>query len=364
MARLDIVRRRLAGQYLTGARADTASEVVRELGAVQAQEYADAKWALALRTRGARDADVESELNQGSILRTHVLRPTWHFVAPQDIRWMLSLTGPRVKAVCAYPYRWLELDDAVFRKSQELLTKVLSGGKHLTRPELSEVLESAGIETRRQNRLSFILMRAELDAIICSGARRGKQFTYALLDERVPPAPAIERDEALLRLARRYFATRGPATAKDFAWWSGLTMADVKRAIEMARGEIERVTIEDAAHWLIRSDRRLPKASPSAHLLPVYDEYFIGFRDRSAIGRHLPDAKTGTRGDALIAAFVFVDGQIRGRWKRKLENARVVIQLQPLARITNAEQRRIAVQARRFSEFLALPVELPGQIEP
>jgi Winged helix DNA-binding domain len=346
----------LAGQYLTGARADTGSQVVRSLGAVQAQEYLDAKWALALRTRGARDADIERELDEGSILRIHLLRPTWHFVAREDIHWMLSLSGPRVNAGNTYRYRQLELDEKVFRTSQDVLRSQLAGGKHRSRAELREALENVGI-VMEQNRLAHILMRAELEGIICSGPRRGKQFTYALLHERVPPTPMIERDEALLRLARRYFATRGPATASDFAWWSGLTKADVVRAIDLAGGELQKVMIEDQAYWQTAPNAPA-KASPSAHLLPIFDEYFIGLRDRSAMGRHLPDPKGGTRGDPLNANFVFVNGQIVGRWMRRLENNRVVIALDLLTAVTRADIRRIAAQAHRFGEFLGMPVEL------
>lgn len=184
----EVVPRRLAGQFLTTSRAARASDVVLALGAVQAQDYAGAKWALAQRTRGASDAEIEREVAEGRILRTHVLRPTWHFVAPQDIRWMLALTAPRVRAAMAYYDRKLELDAAVFRRSNHALTKALTGGKHLTRAELGTVLERAGVRITSGQRLGNLMLRAELDALVCSGPRRGKQFTHALLEELVPPA--------------------------------------------------------------------------------------------------------------------------------------------------------------------------------
>ena len=352
---VDIARRRLAGQYLTGPRAKTASEVVRALGAVQAQDYADAKWALGQRTVGALDADVEGELSAGRILRTHVLRPTWHFVTAEDIRWMLALTGPRVKGSAASRNRQQGLDAEVLRKSSRVLSKALEGGNHLTRPELAERLQKAGIETKAENRLAHIMMHAELDALVCSGPRRGKQFTYALIEERVPPTAAVDRDDALLRLARCYFATRGPATAQDFAWWSGLTMGDIKRAIEMAGDELELVTIDGARHWLGASERDELEASSSAHLLTAYDEYFIGLRERGAIARHLAaDARAGP----IIGHYAFVDGQIVARWSRTRVAASVVVQLEPLTRITQANRERIAEQARRFGEFFGVPAEM------
>jgi hypothetical protein len=350
----DIVRRRLAGQYLTGRRAPRASEVVRTLGAVQAQDYADAKWALGQRTVGAVDDDVEGELSDGRILRTHVLRPTWHFVTADDIRWMLALTGPRVKASAASRNRQQGLDAEVLRRSNDVLIRALEGSNHLTRPELAERLQHAGIETRTENRLAHIMMHAELDAIVCSGPRRGNKFTYALLEERVRRVPAIDRDEALLRLARCYFATRGPATIRDCAWWSGLTMSDIKRGIEAADNELEMVTIDSTRYWYAPSARHLPAEAKSAHLLTSYDEYFIGLRDRSAIARHVARPTS----EPIIGHYAFIDGQIVARWSRTRVASTVIVELQPLTRITRAELGRIAEQADRFGEFFGLTAEV------
>jgi hypothetical protein len=357
MNKSDIVRRRLSTQYLAGARARSARAVVETLGAVQAQEYQDAKWALAQRTQGLRDIDVEAELSEGSILRTHILRPTWHFVSASDLRWMLALSGPRVHAANAHPYRRLELDDKVFRRSNAVIAKVLAGGQHLTRAELREVLESAGIDTKLDNRLAYIVMRAELDGLICSGARRGKQFTYALLDERVPAAAAIERDEALLRLALRYFATRGPASTHDFAWWSGLTIADVKRAIDIAGAKLRSVTIDDKKYWFDAEQGTPPKLPPSAHLLPPYDEYFIGLKDRSALRDSTAVANLTADADVLMAHLVVSNGLIVGGWRRSIEPGRVVVQIQLLKKVTAAAEKRITAEARRFAAFLDRPLQ-------
>lgn len=360
---LDIVRRRLANQYLTTPGLANASDVVRALGAVQAQDYSGAKWALSQRTRGATDADIERELTDGKILRTHVLRPTWHFVAPEDIRWMLALTAPRVKAFMAYYNRQLELTPAVFRRSNAAIAKALSGGKHLTRKELRGFLERARIGTISGQRLGHLMMEAELDAVVCSGALQGKQFTYALLDERAPTAPAYERDEALLALTRRYFATRGPASLQDFAWWSGLTISDVKRGVQIAGRELERIEIEEKAYWLSADASPLPRAKSSTHLLPNYDEYFIGFKDRSAIGQRLRSVKAVTGGNALMQHVVAIDGQLVGGWRRKLDKTSVVVQLDLLTQITEAERRNVAAAARRFAEFVGLPLSEEARSE-
>lgn len=331
---------------------------MRALGALQAQDYAGAKWALAQRTSGAADADIEREFTDGRILRTHVLRPTWHFVAPEDIRWMLALTAPRVKAVMAYYDRQLELTPAIFRRSNTALAKALMGGKHLMRSELAKFLERAGVKITSGQRLGHLMMRAELDAVICSGPRRGKQFTYALLEDRVPPAAALERDEALLELTRRYFTTRGPATARDVAWWSGLAMSDVKRGLQIAARELAQATLDGKEFWFV--DRKVPKAEPSAHLLPNYDEYFIGYKDRSAIAGRLGQAELVTGGNALIAHVVFVDGLLVGGWKRTFDKKAVVVELKLLARLTAAEKERVVAAAKKFGEFLGSGVELRG----
>lgn len=358
LTRRVIARQRLANQHLTEPILEKPSEVVSWLGAVQAQDYAGAKWAVAQRTRGIVDATIEQALTDGTIVRTHVLRPTWHFVTAADVRWMLALTAPRVHASNAYRYRQLELDAAVFRRSNAALTRALRGGKQLTRAELADVLERAGIVTKEPSRLGYLLMRAELDGIVCSGARRGKQFTYALLDERVPQAKALERDEALFELTKRYFTTRGPATLRDFAWWSGLTMADAKRGVEMAESDLEREIVEGKPHWFPASVRSPKEASHTAHLLPNYDEYFIGFRDRSAIGEVVKSLKEDPPSNAFNAHVIVIDGQLVGGWRRTLKANAVVVELSPITRLTKADRQAVVGAARKYGAFLELPVEL------
>ena len=308
-----------------------------------------------MRTRGATDASIERAFAEGSILRTHVLRPTWHFVTPADIRWMLELTAPRVKAAMAYYDRKLELDDALFRRSNAAIVRALHDGKHLTRAEIAEVLRHARVGVASSQRLGHLLLRPELDGLICSGPRRGKQFTYALLDERAPPAPAMGRDDALLELTKRYFATRGPASAHDFAWWSGLTVADAKRGAEMAG--LEREVIDDRTYWWDASVPVGRSRASTAFLLPNYDEYFIGFKDRSAIGQRLALKDRASVSDALFAHVVVVNGQLVGGWKRTLTNDSVAIELRMLARLTPAERRAVATAARRYATFLGRQLE-------
>jgi len=354
---LEITHFRLYNQRLSTTTFKTPNEVVQWLGAVQAQDYAGAKWAIAQRMLDATDSALDQAFADGSILRTHLLRPTWHFVTPKDIRWMLKLTAPRVHAVSAYMYRKEGLDKAIIKKSYAVLEKSLRDHKQLTRAELGSAFEKSGIIAEGQ-RLSYFMMSAELDGVICSGARRGKQFTYALLEERVPQAKAISRAEALTELISRYFSTRAPATLHDFTMWSGLTMADAKNGIEMVKSLFMSEDINGQTYWFPESAPPEKIKTPTAYLLPNYDEYFIGFKDRSAIGEVAKRA--GIKGDdpALIAHIIILDGQIVGGWRRTLKKDEALVETSLLTKLTEAEERAIADAAERFGKFLGLAVSL------
>jgi len=351
---IDVVRHRLAVQDLSKPAVRTPAELVARLGAVQAQDYAGAKWALGQRIVGATDASVEAAIDSGAIVRTHVLRPTWHFVAAADLRWMLELTAPRVLAAMAYYHSQLEITDAIVRRGNAAIAKALQGGKHLTRAELASVLQRARINTVGDQRMGHFMMRAELAALVCSGARRGKQATYALVDERVPPTPALARDEALAALAERYFSTRGPATAQDFAWWSGLTVADARRAVSAIAPRLEQETHDGRTFWWSPDRLRVVRRGPQAHLLPNYDEYFIGYKDRSAIAGRVKDRSAAQTTSALSGHVLTIDGQIVGGWKRTLAAKRVAVHVTLLTKL-NTQERLAAEQAKeRYAEFLRL----------
>ncbi len=353
----DIAHHRLHNQRITQTPFTNPNEVVNWLVAVQSQDYAGAKWALGLRLQDAHDTDIDRAFNAGTILRTHVMRPTWHFVTPADIRWLLALTAPRVHAISATMYRKKELDDATLKRSHKVLTKALQGGKQLTRDELRDALEKAGIAADDGQRLAYLVMHAELDGLICSGARRGKQFTYALLEERVPPVEALTRDEALAELTQRYFVSHGPATAQDFAKWSGLTSADARHGLEAVKDQLQREVLNGDDYWFapIRSPAKF--VSPTAYLLSVYDEFIIGYKDRGIIAEPEVAAKLFTMGNALTAVVV-IDGRIVGTWRRTLNKAAVVIEINLFKRPTKAEQQAATLAAQRYGEFLNLSVVL------
>ena len=337
-----IVPERLHNQKLSSPGCKQAVDVVRWLGAVQAQDFPAAKWALALRMRAATDATIEQAYNEGQILRTHLMRPTWHFVAPDDIRWLLELTAPRVNAKAGPYYRKYELDTAVFKRTNKVLTKALQGGKHLTRAELRTVLNKSGVAADDLVRLAHIMLRAELDGVVCSGPRKGKQFTYALIDERVAAAKTLKRDEALAKLTKRYFTSHGPATLQDFVWWSGLTVSDARRGVELIERDLRNELLNDKAYWL-------PSAKPStslysAHLLPAYDEYSVAYKHREAV--------------VGLGPTVIVDGKAAGTWKSSTDKQSVTVTVTPSRALKKSETLAIVKAAERYAAFIGLPAHV------
>jgi hypothetical protein len=358
---VNVAAHRLRNQRLVGARFDTPADTVRWLGAVQSQDYPGAKWALALRTRDVDDTVLDRAFDAGAFLRTHVMRPTWHFVAPEDLRWLLALTGPRVHAANAGVYRMCELDAKLLRRAHARFTKALQGGRSLTRQELAAVLEAGGIEASGV-RLAYIVMHAELDGLLCSGPMRGKQHTYMLLEERVPPAPVLARDEALARLAQRYFTSHGPATAHDFAWWSGLTVADAREGAALAGSVLEQVVLDGKTYWTAASPASGDGEESTVHLLPNYDEHVVAYRNH---GHTLDPAAAGARrartDEPLGVHLVARDGLVVGGWRRTIEKGSVVVSATLLTTLRRAERAALRRAAEDYGRFLGRPVTLKCQ---
>jgi hypothetical protein len=352
-----VVSQRLLNQKLTSTAFRRPEAVVGWLGAVQSQDYTGAKWALGQRTKGAGDADIERAFDDGRILRTHVLRPTWHFVLPADIRWMLALTGPRVNAISASYFRKAGLDEAIFSKSRKIIERALGGGHHLTRAELATLLRRSGIDGDPL-RISFLMLRAELDAVVCSGPRRGKQFTYALVDERVPPVAPLGREASLAELAGRYFTSHGPATVKDYVWWSGLTVKDATMGIDMARPVLVRETIGDLTCWSAKARAAAPLSGTTAWLLPNYDEYLIAYKDRQLVGSAPGTRKMDPESRDAYAHLLVIDGRLAGIWRRVERSDSVAVSVTPYRTLTRADRRAIEKAAERYGAFLGLPARL------
>lgn len=344
----DIRNLRLQNQKLINPSFKDAVSVVGWLGAVQSQDFPAAKWAIGLRIKNRLEADIEKAFNQGKILRTHVMRPTWHFVLPEHIRWMIELTAPRVKKLLASYDRRLELDEKLLSRCNKIFTKALEGGKNLTRSELADELEKHKIMARTQ-RLAHILANSELDAILCSGPRRGKQFTYALLDERVPNARQLKRDEALAKLAQKYFRSHGPAQIKDFSWWSGLAMKDSNESVSMIKSELVQEIVNDKTYWM-SATTCAERLRTNAFLLSIYDEYTIAYRDRSDISSEGSFEKLIRMGNALTTVVV-IDGEIAGTWKRKINKGKAEVSTNLFRKINKAEQNALQKAEATYLEF-------------
>ena len=335
---LAIVQRRLHSQRLASGHFERPAAAVQWFGAMQAQEYAEAKWSIAERVDGCTDADVEEAFARGEILRTHVLRPTWHFVSPADIGWMLRLTAPRVHAANRYSYRKYELSRETLERSHEVIAAALEGGEPLTRPELADALAEAGIVADGL-RLGYILMHAELEAVLCSGPRRGKQHTYARFDSHVPESSGLARDEALAELVLRFFRSRGPATIRDFSAWSSLTMADAKAGQEMVAGRLD-------------SDGNDERAAPGAFLIPMYDELGISYKDLRMVLAEQPPR------DGMLSRPIVIDGLTVGSWKRTLTRRAAVIEATLFTDLSGAETAALEAVVERFGRFVELPATL------
>ena len=350
---MDIASLRLQNQQLTQHSFEKPEEVVSWFGAMQAQDFAAVKWAIALRSNNQTDASIEQAFNEGKILRTHVMRPTWHFVTPQDIRWLLALTSPRVHRFNGYYYRRSGFDKTIFAKSNNVLKKALEGSKQLTRDELNRYLTEANIPTQNLG-LTYTIMQAELDGIIISGPRKGKKFTYMLLEDRVPKTKPLSPDEALKELTKRYFQSHGPAQAQDFSWWSGLSISEVKRGIEMLGEKLQKEEQNDKTYWFIKT-KAAPKTDTTAFLVPGFDEYFIAYHDRSGI-LDRQYAKQLNQGGGMVSGAVVVNGKMVGGWRRTFVGKQVKMSLTLFENISEKAQREINLQVKKFGIFFNLPV--------
>jgi hypothetical protein len=357
MLRSDVARQRLHNGRLLGHCFAKPEDVVGWFGAVQSQDYSGAKWAVGQRIGRCSDAVVERAFQSGTILRTHVLRPTWHFVLPADIRWMLELTAPRVRAPMAHYDRKLDIDATLLRRSHAVLAKALRGDRFLTREELGSALGASGIHAKGQ-RLGHLMMHAELDAVICSGPRRGKQFTYALFDERVPAQKPLSRDRALAELTERYFQSHGPALLQDFAWWSGLKVSDAKAGAEMLGSRLETREVEGKTYWFVPFRPKPKPAKPSVHLLPNYDEYVISYKDYAPVFDRKLLAAAREKEKVLFNHLIVRNGQVIGGWRRTIEKDSVSVHVELLTALARDERTALEKGAARYAKFLGLELRL------
>jgi hypothetical protein len=350
-----VIAHRLRNQGLTKISASSPVEVVRSFGAVQAQDYPGARWALGQRLSRATDVSVAAAYDRGEIIRAHVMRPTWHFVAPEDLRWMQALTGPRVRSALGSSFRHWSLDAATLTRSRKILERALRDRNYQTRQELRDALEQGGVDTSHTHRLAFIMMDAELESLVCSGPMRGKQFTYALVDERVPRVPPRSPDDALAELTRRYFTSHGPATIRDFAWWSGLTMAQARQGLVSLGRDVSSRTVNDREYYATTGFRAARLPVNRAWLLPNYDEYFIAYKDRD-LTVSAAAQRSGMLANPLLANGAFphllmIDGLLAGTWTRAVTSSGVHVTLKPFRPLSPVTQSAVDKAIRGYTQF-------------
>lgn len=348
-----IRKHRLKNQKLTNTEFTTPESLVRHFGAMQAQDYAMAKWAIGIRT-GKTENAIENSINEGKIIRTHILRPTWHFVAAEDIYWMLELTAPSLKRLVTSAAVKMGLEGALNTYNKKL-QKLLSGNNHLTREEIMLELD---VKTGIANNISpvIIMMNAELEGIVCNGIMRGKKFTYALLEERVKITNKISKEEALAKLASKYFKSHGPATIQDFSWWSGLSLTNSRLALELIKPELASFQIENNTYWLYENTVS-NKEDVFVHLLPAFDEFLISYKDRTAsiALEHQPLAFTK---NGIFNPVIAINGKIEGTWKRSIKKETVKIELNPINSFDKNTSELIINTTKMFGDYLGLKVEI------
>ncbi len=362
MKGLEIARRRMRNSRLTGTSFHAPDEAVHWHGAMQAQDYGPAKWSIGQRSSGVVDEDLDDALASGSIVRTHVLRPTWHFVARDDLRWLLALTSPRVHKHNQRRYRELQLDERTLARCEALIASALEGGNRVTRETIAGILRAAGIDTSGQ-RLPYILMHCELEAVICSGGLVGKQHTYALVDERVPDDPRFDHDDALVELARRYLTSHGPATVQDLRWWSSLPVAQVKKALDMLGSEVQSETVDGVELWSIASDDTRPQRARGARLLHSYDELIVGYTDSRFFGDpRAAAARAAWRDRSLPTGIVLLDGGVCGHWRRTMGKDAIRVEVLVYEALKPGEVRALEAAAKNLGQFVGRRVALEAEL--
>lgn len=349
MNKSDITQTRLFNQQIAATKYAKPEEIVSWFGAMQAQDYPMAKWAIGLRLPGTTEAEVEKAIENGRILRTHLMRPTWHFVAAEDIRWILALSAPQLRSTSKSMLSSLKLDAQTSKQTNDLIAKALEGEKHLTRQEIMVELKNSGIDSDNL-RAAYLMFSAEIDGIVCNGKKRGKQQTYALLDERVPKTSEFSREEAISELTIRYFTSHAPATLKDFIWWSGLPTADARKGLEMNKSTLNSREIEGQTYWMPNS-LSIPKTeTDSLYLLPAFDEYMVSYKDRSAALD--PDrSKDAVTGNGIFKPIIVVNGEIAGIWKRSLKKDTLIIEKILFNELSDSEMEAFQLKAREYGKY-------------
>jgi hypothetical protein len=351
-----IIAYRLYNQQITHHRFSAPGEIVSWLGAMQAQDFAGGKWAIGLRLPGSKDPDIEKAIAARKIIRTWALRGILHFVSPEDVYWITKLIGPKLLTAFASRFRQLELDERILAKTNKLISKALEGGEHLTRNEIADILSKQKIKLH-EFRLSHILLRAVIDQLICFGPRRNKEYTFVSLPEWVPEGKSIPRDESLAMLTRKYFESHGPAALPDFVWWSGLNLTDARKGIEMIKSGLEEFKVNDQKYWMMQNMPEIKAVADTVFLLPGFDEYMLGYKDRSLIldNHRIPHVYTN---NGIFGNTIIIKGRVHGTWKRTIKNKSVIIEQSPFIDLSDKQLKSFNKASQNFAKFLGLEMSI------
>lgn len=345
----EIAVERLYNQHIGCQKLKSPAEIVSWLGAIQAQDYAGAKWSIGLRLPGVSDKDVEIALKNGSMVRTWALRGTLHFVAANDFRWIVNLLAPRIISRNARRYRELGLEEEELSECSKILKNALKGGNRLTRRELIKILQDNNISTEGQ-RAAYILQRASLDGFICQTVLE-RNIPIFTSTERLPNTE-LTHEDALKELARRYFISHGPATLKDYVWWSGLLVKDARYGLNAIKSDLEKITVKDQTYWKFPSKLSNKVTLPKINLLPGFDDYLLSYKDRSASITPKQAKMLKPANGGMFHPTILVNGQVTGTWKRYLRKDQVSVEIKVFRNLNNNENKILNSELRLYGEFL------------
>jgi Winged helix DNA-binding domain len=354
---MHIPHHRLHTQQIAQQQFQQPNELLNWMGAMQAQDYEMSKWAVALRLPDANENKIETTLNNGELIRTHILRPTWHIVSAENLRWMMDLSAPQlIKTLNSY-CKQVGLDAKTLVKAEKIILKLLAKKNHCTRDEIMIVLQKEKINTT-DLRSAHIMFHAELNGLVCNGIRKGKEISYALLDERVLQSKKMNREEALAKLAAIYFQSHSPATVKDFSWWSGLNQTDAKKAIDFISKNLEKFEVGEQTYFVSMTEKNIPLApfkggikASEIHLLPAFDEYIISYAHRFDVVDEKYASEVFTN-NGIFKPMIIRDGKIIGTWKRTIAGKKLKTEIFPFEKISKQTEKEIEKKMEVFKKYL------------
>jgi hypothetical protein len=353
---IDIPYLRLYNQQIIGSKFRTPKEIVGWMGAMQAQDFGMSKWAVGVRLDGSTDQTIASAIDKGEIIRTHLMRPTWHLIASDDIYWMLELTVPQIKGIMKFRDKVLELDPAIYEKTNFIIANALQGGKHLSREELTLELEMANIPTD-YNKVSHFLMRAEINELVCSGKTINNKSTFALLSERVPHVKRFSREESASKLALSYFLSHGPAILQDFIWWSGLPITLSRHALESIKSKLVSEKVENQTFWFSDSISIPAPDKNTVFLLPAYDEFTISYRDRT-VSLTLEMHRKAISSNGIFRPIVVINGEVVGLWRKTTQKDKIRVEVNLFQPVGIVLKELIEETTVRYGNYLNKNIEL------